>query len=197
MTVVRVVSTDAKACRIHRQRHRSRPGSSPAPIFAAQPFRRSAMSSLCFRLHLQASSRSNVLRNIGDFRNILSCRNGLTSRALHSHRSTRPTLAIATGLQIRSRTRHGQLRSTTSSSNDRPNENESKSSLRDLRENIYTLPNALTVSRILSCPFLAYFIVQGNFELATAALVYAGVTDLVIIFDKLRKLKLPTDTVNS
>ncbi|KAK9898995.1 hypothetical protein P389DRAFT_140803 [Cystobasidium minutum MCA 4210] len=48
-----------------------------------------------------------------------------------------------------------------------------------LRENIYTIPNLLTVSRIISCPFLGYFIVNGNFVAATSLLFYAGVSDLI------------------
>lgn len=50
-----------------------------------------------------------------------------------------------------------------------------------LRENIYTIPNLLTVSRILACPLLGYFIVQGNYVYATSLLAYAGLTDLVCI----------------
>jgi cardiolipin synthase len=52
----------------------------------------------------------------------------------------------------------------------------------ELRENIYTIPNFLTVSRIVACPFLGYFIVQGNFTAATALLVYAGTTDWASLF---------------
>ncbi|GJE98541.1 CDP-diacylglycerol--glycerol-3-phosphate 3-phosphatidyltransferase [Phanerochaete sordida] len=48
-----------------------------------------------------------------------------------------------------------------------------------LRENIYTIPNLLTVSRIAACPVLGYAIIQDNFVAATALLVYAGLTDLV------------------
>ncbi|KAF8586443.1 hypothetical protein K439DRAFT_1387162 [Ramaria rubella] len=48
-----------------------------------------------------------------------------------------------------------------------------------IRENIYTLPNLLTVSRILACPVLGWSIVEGNFGIATSLLVYAGVTDWV------------------
>lgn len=48
-----------------------------------------------------------------------------------------------------------------------------------IRENIYTLPNLLTVSRICSCPILAWSIVDGNYYLATGLLVYAGLTDAV------------------
>lgn len=48
-----------------------------------------------------------------------------------------------------------------------------------LRENIYTLPNILTVSRILACPVLGWSILEGDFVLSTALLLYASVTDLV------------------
>lgn len=48
-----------------------------------------------------------------------------------------------------------------------------------IRENIYTIPNALTLSRILACPFLAWSIVNGNFAVATGLLAYAGVSDWV------------------
>lgn len=51
-----------------------------------------------------------------------------------------------------------------------------------LRENIYTIPNLLTASRILACPVLGYAIVQDNFVVATSLLVYAGLTDLVCLF---------------
>ncbi|KAI0692520.1 CDP-alcohol phosphatidyltransferase-domain-containing protein [Cytidiella melzeri] len=46
-------------------------------------------------------------------------------------------------------------------------------------ENIYTLPNLLTVSRILACPLLGWAIVHDNFVLATSLLAYAGLTDWV------------------
>lgn len=48
-----------------------------------------------------------------------------------------------------------------------------------LRENIYTLPNLLTVSRIIACPVLGWSIVRGKFDLATGLLLYAGITDWV------------------
>jgi hypothetical protein len=47
------------------------------------------------------------------------------------------------------------------------------------RENIYTIPNLLTVSRILACPVLGWSIVQGDFVSATGILLYAGITDSV------------------
>ncbi|KAI0339571.1 hypothetical protein BDW22DRAFT_1361116 [Trametopsis cervina] len=48
-----------------------------------------------------------------------------------------------------------------------------------VKENIYTIPNLLTVSRILACPVLGWAIVEDNFVLATSLLAYAGLTDLV------------------
>ncbi|CED82904.1 phosphatidyl synthase [Phaffia rhodozyma] len=51
-------------------------------------------------------------------------------------------------------------------------------SSRTLSENIYTIPNFLTVSRILSCPMLGYFIIHGDFVMATTLLGFAGATDL-------------------
>ena len=48
-----------------------------------------------------------------------------------------------------------------------------------LRENIYTIPNLLTVSRILACPALGWSIFHDDFYLATGLLVYAGLSDLV------------------
>lgn len=50
-----------------------------------------------------------------------------------------------------------------------------------IRENIYTLPNFLTVSRILACPVLGWSIVHDDFTLAISLLVYAGLTDLVSV----------------
>lgn len=48
-----------------------------------------------------------------------------------------------------------------------------------LRENIYTIPNVLTVSRIVACPVLGWAILDSNYELATGLLLYAGLSDLV------------------
>ncbi|KAG8745659.1 hypothetical protein FRC10_007356 [Ceratobasidium sp. 414] len=46
-----------------------------------------------------------------------------------------------------------------------------------VRENIYTIPNALTASRILSCPVLGWSILEGRYGLASGLLLYAGITD--------------------
>lgn len=43
----------------------------------------------------------------------------------------------------------------------------------------------LTISRIVSCPIIAYAIVQGHFGLATSLLGLAGVTDWVRLASRL------------
>ncbi|OAP57549.1 CDP-diacylglycerol-glycerol-3-phosphate 3-phosphatidyltransferase [Fonsecaea erecta] len=52
-------------------------------------------------------------------------------------------------------------------------------SLTRAHENIYTLPNALTFSRLLAAPLVGYFVLQHESVLALALFAYAGVTDLV------------------
>ncbi|KAF7309932.1 Phosphatidyl synthase [Mycena indigotica] len=47
-----------------------------------------------------------------------------------------------------------------------------------VKENIYTLPNLLTLSRIAACPVLGWSVLNGEFHIATSLLVYAGLTDL-------------------
>ena len=49
----------------------------------------------------------------------------------------------------------------------------------DLHESPYTIPNALTLGRIIACPFLGYHIVQGNLEWATGILFFGGISDWV------------------
>lgn len=55
----------------------------------------------------------------------------------------------------------------------------------ELHESPYTIPNALTLVRIAACPYLAYSIVQGNYELATGILVASGLTDWVRLVEKM------------
>ncbi len=50
-----------------------------------------------------------------------------------------------------------------------------------LRENIYTFPNLLTVSRIAACPALGWSILSDNYSAATCLLLYAGFTDWVSV----------------
>jgi hypothetical protein len=47
------------------------------------------------------------------------------------------------------------------------------------RENIYTIPNALTVSRILACPVIGYAILHDQYYLSTSLLAYAAISDAV------------------
>ncbi|BEI86350.1 hypothetical protein CcaverHIS002_0606370 [Cutaneotrichosporon cavernicola] len=58
-----------------------------------------------------------------------------------------------------------------------PSEKPEKEEPTELHESPYTLPNALTVARIAACPFLAWAIVKGDFEIATGILVASGLTD--------------------
>lgn len=46
------------------------------------------------------------------------------------------------------------------------------------RENIFTIPNALCIGRIVMSPYLAYVIIQSDFSLAMGLMVFAGFTDL-------------------
>lgn len=71
--------------------------------------------------------------------------------------------------------------SSQSSSNPTTDSTTSAPSTPTIRENIYTIPNALTVSRIIACPILGYSIVQGDFVLATGLLAYAGISDWVSV----------------
>ncbi|XP_044729789.1 probable cardiolipin synthase (CMP-forming) [Chrysoperla carnea] len=48
-----------------------------------------------------------------------------------------------------------------------------------IRENIYTIPNLLCITRIVASPYLGYLIVQQDYHLAFALLVVAGITDLM------------------
>lgn len=52
------------------------------------------------------------------------------------------------------------------------------------RENIFTIPNYLTVGRAVLSPYIGYVIVQGDMPLAIGLLVAAGVSDFVSTFLK-------------
>ncbi|WWD17667.1 hypothetical protein CI109_102108 [Kwoniella shandongensis] len=47
----------------------------------------------------------------------------------------------------------------------------------ELHESPYTIPNALTLLRLLACPVLGYTIVQGDYAWATGILFASGLTD--------------------
>jgi cardiolipin synthase len=61
----------------------------------------------------------------------------------------------------------------------------------EIHENIYTIPNILALSRLISGPIIAYFILNGHTYSATSLLIYACLTDL---FDGYiaRKYKMQT-----
>ncbi|CBF71031.1 hypothetical protein AN6580.2 [Aspergillus nidulans FGSC A4] len=46
-------------------------------------------------------------------------------------------------------------------------------------ENIYTIPNILTFSRLVAAPLVGYFLVHEHHAAALALFAYAGITDLV------------------
>ncbi|GAB1320589.1 hypothetical protein MFIFM68171_10799 [Madurella fahalii] len=48
-----------------------------------------------------------------------------------------------------------------------------------LRENIYTVPNLLTASRLVAAPFIGYCILHDYHAMALGLFAYAGVTDLL------------------
>ncbi|KXX79468.1 putative cardiolipin synthase (CMP-forming) [Madurella mycetomatis] len=48
-----------------------------------------------------------------------------------------------------------------------------------LRENIYTVPNLLTASRLVAAPFIGYCILHDYHATALGLFAYAGVTDLL------------------
>lgn len=50
------------------------------------------------------------------------------------------------------------------------------------RENIFTIPNLLCVTRSFLAPYIGYVIVQEQYQLAIGLLIFAGLTDLVGIF---------------
>lgn len=46
-------------------------------------------------------------------------------------------------------------------------------------ENIYTIPNILTASRLIAAPFIGYCILHDHHAWALGLFAYAGITDLV------------------
>lgn len=57
---------------------------------------------------------------------------------------------------------------------------ETKSKVRDtIKENVWTIPNMLCITRIVLSPYLGYLIVNGNFEYALIFVAIASVTDLI------------------
>lgn len=48
-----------------------------------------------------------------------------------------------------------------------------------MRENIYTVPNALSASRLALSPCIGWMISNGHYQLAFGSFIAAGITDLV------------------
>ncbi|GAB1518334.1 hypothetical protein RhiTH_001393 [Rhizoctonia solani] len=98
-------------------------------------------------------------------------------RALHS-----PTSFLATTL-FRSKARlfstNQCLQIPTHSQLPTPKDGGTKEDKPTIHENIYTIPNALTVSRIIACPVLGWAILEGKYGFATGLLLYAGITDWI------------------
>jgi len=81
-----------------------------------------------------------------------------------------------TSLTAKTRLVTGQLSTTASACTDKQSSPEDSE---EISESPYTIPNALTVARIIACPFLGYQIVQGDYVLATSLLFACGVSDWV------------------
>ncbi|GAA5983047.1 hypothetical protein JCM11641_004706 [Rhodosporidiobolus odoratus] len=56
---------------------------------------------------------------------------------------------------------------------------ETSNNPKERHENIYTLPNLITVARIVATPAIGYYILKGDWPTATGLLFAAGVSDLV------------------
>jgi len=81
---------------------------------------------------------------------------------------------------------HTQQPSTTISTDDPPYRPSSKPKLANRllssltpHENIYTLPNILTFSRLLAAPVIGYLVLHDQHAWAVSLFAYAAVTDLV------------------
>ncbi len=42
-----------------------------------------------------------------------------------------------------------------------------------------TIPNLLSLSRLIAAPFIGYFVINGNFNYALMGFIFAGITDLL------------------
>ena len=159
-------------------------------VYYSQMFSTTLTLRLCSRKHLAARTTCSFSRF--SQQSILA-RTTRTSRLVHDslHLSTSSLVSSPNYLRVRHFSRsllrlspHNGFKQPTptkSTDEDHPETNSKKPTLTTLRENIYTIPNLLTVSRILACPVLGWSIVNNDFTLATGLLVYAGLTDLVSI----------------
>ncbi|KAL4801349.1 CDP-alcohol phosphatidyltransferase-domain-containing protein [Aspergillus unguis] len=107
------------------------------------------------------------------------CRASLFTVAMGSQK--RPCISRAKDCQW---VRFGLQRGTANKSSDeKPKESKKSPILSRLplrtHENIYTVPNILTFSRLVAAPLVGYFLVYEHHAAALALFAYAGITDLV------------------
>lgn len=67
---------------------------------------------------------------------------------------------------------------------------------KEKREYIYTLPNALTLSRILVTPVIGYYVLQGELGVATSLLFVAGASDMVRASSSFRRILLTSSNAH-
>ena len=51
------------------------------------------------------------------------------------------------------------------------------------KEDIYTIPNMLSMTRLALSPYIGYSIIQGNYKVALGVFGVAAITDLVLFPD--------------
>ncbi|XP_071833309.1 cardiolipin synthase (CMP-forming)-like isoform X1 [Apostichopus japonicus] len=56
---------------------------------------------------------------------------------------------------------------------------ENMAKMRDIKENIFTVPNILSTSRLLLSPLLGYLVVTEQYMLGTGLFIFTGATDLL------------------
>ncbi|XP_045184752.1 cardiolipin synthase (CMP-forming)-like [Mercenaria mercenaria] len=54
-----------------------------------------------------------------------------------------------------------------------------RSSLKEVKENVWTVPNMLTMSRIMLTPVIGYLVVEESYSVALGLFTFAGLTDLL------------------
>lgn len=96
------------------------------------------------------------------------------------HRSREPPLGVTSSAQPPADSRSILQPAPPSPAPQQPKDGAPKPSTKlELRENIYTIPNALTLGRILATPVIGYYVLQGELATATGLLFVAGLSDLV------------------
>ncbi|CBQ72420.1 related to CRD1-cardiolipin synthase [Sporisorium reilianum SRZ2] len=146
----------------------------------------SSATSACFRSPLlSTSSFSNVgLRTglqraaasqetmVASSRKIWTASRSMPTLTRHSHPWTRDSLFVST----RTFSSSSLLSNTPASSSSSPSPQPPK---QPLSEDILTLPNLLTISRLLATPYIGYLVATHQFVPACTLLFLASVTDLL------------------